>query len=78
MNKGVPLDDAGNSGRTPLHLAAQNGHLGFCRFLLKHGARVSIEDKAGFTPLELATHGGYHEIIELLGENEARIHAIER
>ncbi|MHB1458026.1 MAG: Imm53 family immunity protein [Armatimonadota bacterium] len=74
IDKGVPLDDAGNSGRTPLHLAAQNGHLGFCRFLLKHGVRVSIEDKAGFTPLELATQGGHREIIELLGANDVNIH----
>ena len=77
MNKGVPLDDAGNSGRTPLHLAVQNGHLSFCRFLLKHGARVGIEDKAGFTPLELAMQGGHHEIIELLGENEVGVNAVE-
>ena len=50
-------------GQTALHLAAQNGHVDVCEFLLEHGARVNQAGKwdvdvtkGGLTTCSKATH----------------------
>lgn len=43
------LDDY--DGRTPLHIAACEGHLKVVQYLLSHGATVYAKDRYGDTPL---------------------------
>jgi ankyrin repeat protein len=60
--------DAANSvGTTPLHLAAQGGHLDAAAVLLQE-ARVpaDIRDRAGRTPLHFAAQEGHLELALLL------------
>ena len=44
--------------RTPLHWAAQGGHAGLVRVLLRCGADPTAEDRDGRTPVMLAADGG--------------------
>ena len=41
----------GRGGRTPLHVAAENGCKDVCEALLQHGAKVDAKDEKGRTPL---------------------------
>ena len=43
-----------NSGWTPLHYAAEGGHLDVVKLLLERGADPNVKDKAGDTPLHNA------------------------
>ncbi|XP_063686395.1 L-asparaginase-like [Bolinopsis microptera] len=47
----VSVNKADYDGRTPLHLAACEGHCEAAEFLLKNGAIVHCKDRAGNTPL---------------------------
>ncbi|KAI0310272.1 hypothetical protein OF83DRAFT_888528 [Amylostereum chailletii] len=49
----------GNSGSTPLHFAAANGHTHVVHTLLRHGARPDRADKHGVTPATLARQSGW-------------------
>jgi hypothetical protein len=48
---------ADEEGRTPLHVAALNGHSSCVVLLLKKGQPVDASDKRGQTPLHLAGAG---------------------
>ena len=39
-----------NGGETPLHIAAQNGHLSIVEFLIKSGADINKSRNCGKTP----------------------------
>ena len=62
-------------GRTPLHLASQNGHKQVAFFLLQCGAYVSAQDKRRGTPLHLALVWGHAEVAHLLIERGADVSA---
>lgn len=51
-----------DSGQTPLHLAASEGHLECARILVKAGADVLVKDNMGFTPLDLARIWCHREV----------------
>ncbi|XP_048769523.2 uncharacterized protein LOC125675771 isoform X2 [Ostrea edulis] len=53
-------------GRTPLHFAAQNGHLDICRLLIQHGCHPDDQDQVRYTALHRASSQGHTEVIELL------------
>ena len=56
---------ATNNGLTPLHLAAQYGHLKICEIILKN-----VQDKMpryfGQTPITLASQNDHYEVCLLL------------
>ena len=54
------------AGNTPLHRAADLGHLIVARFLVENGADVNAKNGAGETPLHIAALHGHKAIIELL------------
>ena len=65
------LDVRGHSGRTPLHLAVQNG-LKQTTLLVEAGADVNARDDKGLTPLHCARTAG---IAELLMKSGATVDA---
>lgn len=52
--------------RTPLHLAASEGHVDLCRFLVSRGARVNRSDRWGGSPLDDAHRHRHGDVIAYL------------
>ncbi|XP_060080735.1 serine/threonine-protein kinase TNNI3K-like [Ylistrum balloti] len=62
----VDVNLAGNSGATPLHIAAKCGHAEITSALLESGAKVNVEDAVKFSPLHVACNFGQERVVELL------------
>ena len=64
-------------GCSPIHLAAQGGHIGALNFLLQRdGAEPNQHDvNTGDTPLHLAVKGNHISVLELLHRREADVNA---
>lgn len=58
-------------GRTPLHFAAEKGHVTLVRLLMAFGARSGIIDYYGLTPYELAEENNHVEVMRILKPGEA-------
>lgn len=56
----------GNLSRTPLMLAALEGHMGVVRFLVDEGADVNARDADGETALYMAAGWGHEEVVAYL------------
>jgi len=54
------------SGGTALHHAAGQGEVELVRILIAHGANRAARNRAGQTPLDLATIAGHPAVVELL------------
>jgi len=63
---GHSLEVQDYDGRTPLHLAAAEGHADTVAFLLSHGHSSSIKDRWGSTPEYDAQQGGHDDLIQVL------------
>lgn len=57
--------------RTALHLAASEGHVDICRYLVEKGAKVSPSDRWGGSPLDDAHRHRHIEVIDYLREQGA-------
>ena len=58
-----------DTGTTPLHLAAKNGHLEVVRLLIEAGVDINkARTNDGATPLHIATQKGHVEVVSLLSE----------
>lgn len=54
--QGSDLNTADYDGRSPLHVAACEGHLNVVEYLLNERANVDAIDRFGHTPLHNAEH----------------------
>ncbi|KAL2644889.1 hypothetical protein R1flu_012476 [Riccia fluitans] len=68
LDKGANVNgDDTNSGYSPLHYSARQGHVKACRLLLQHGASVDWRTSAGkATSLHRAAYAGNLEVVKLL------------
>lgn len=57
--------------RTPLHLAAGEGHANVCALLIENGAEISAKDRWGNTALSDAYDNNRVEVVELLKRHGA-------
>lgn len=60
--QGVDLNLRDGDGATPLHFAASRGHLTCVRWLLSHGAKLSL-DKYGKSPINDAAENQQVEVM---------------
>lgn len=66
LNNGAYINTRSPGGQTPLMIAAENGHLGAVKHLLKNKANPYAVDEAEQTAANLAGKGGHAEIRDLL------------
>lgn len=58
IQNGAPIDFKSSTGRTPLHISAENDNADGCIILLKEMADPLIKDNLGFTPSQLTKNKG--------------------
>uniref|UniRef100_A0A8C7ZV98 Ankyrin 1 n=1 Tax=Oryzias sinensis TaxID=183150 RepID=A0A8C7ZV98_9TELE len=66
------------SGLTPLHLVAQEGHVGIADILVKQGASVYAATRMGYTPLHVACHYGNIKMVKFLLQQQANVNSKTR
>lgn len=64
-------------GRTPLHLAATQGHPGIVETLLTHGATVHSKDAEGASPLHRAVQKGHNVVARTLLDRGAPLDGVD-
>ncbi|XP_046532189.1 ankyrin repeat domain-containing protein 6 isoform X13 [Equus quagga] len=67
INKGAKVAVT-KHGRTPLHLAANKGHLSVVQILLKAGCDLDVQDDAGDTALHVAAALNHKKVVKILLE----------
>jgi ankyrin repeat protein len=71
--KGANVNVQDVKKRTPLILAASNGHTSVVTFLVSNGADVNLKDGDGQSPLMYAAKGSFAETAAYLLENGAEV-----
>ncbi|XP_036398646.1 60 kDa lysophospholipase isoform X2 [Megalops cyprinoides] len=69
MGSNLSMEDY--DGRTPLHIAACEGHLNVVQYLLSQGATVYAKDRYGDTPLRNAVRFRHKDVVKLLRKTGA-------
>ncbi len=72
LAKGAPMTTDW-LGTSPLHLAAQYGHLETAEILLRSGCQRDARTKVEKTPLHMAAQEGHENVAELLLSNGADV-----
>ena len=62
VNAGANVNARGETGITPLHLAASRGDAAICELLIAHGADVTARMDDGVTAAQLASTRGFVEL----------------
>ena len=73
--KGADVNLAGHEKRTPLMLAASNGHQSVVEYLVGKGADVNARDKGGQTALLYASKRSFNDTAKYLIERGADVNA---
>jgi len=60
------LEAKNYNGETPLHLAAQWGHLNIVKALVRHKANIFAKDQQGSSAIHWAVRKGHQEVVEYL------------
>jgi ankyrin repeat protein len=68
--KGVKTDIQNMEGRTALHIAAANNHVGVVKLLLSHKAKLDIRDNKGWTAFLYAARNGHADVLKALKEKK--------
>lgn len=76
INRGAPFTTDW-LGTSPLHLAAQFGHLDTCTVLLRAGLSKDAKTKVDKTPVHVAAQEGHADVIDLLLRNGADVDAAD-
>jgi ankyrin repeat protein len=76
VEAGADVNLRAKNGFTPLHFAAEAGHLDIVQYLLDHGADVNAREPSGFTPLHLASLAGHAAVVQTLLEKGANPNAL--
>ncbi|RBA10304.1 hypothetical protein FPRO05_06240 [Fusarium proliferatum] len=66
------VDALGPRNRTPLHAAAQRGHLKIVELLVNYGADLTAKTSFGSTPAEVAAKSGQHSVAAFLNTTWSR------
>jgi ankyrin repeat protein len=66
QNKDTVIDATDKEGRTPLYMAAENGHVLIVGMLLNNGANPNIKTKEGVTAAEAAEQQRYRKVTKQL------------
>lgn len=70
----VQVDQGTSDQRTPLHLAASNGHLNMVKHLvIVHGASVNVVDRHNGTPMSDAVRDRHKEVTVFLRQQGAQL-----
>ena len=78
-NSNIDVNIRDGRGRTPLHIAVENGYVDVAMFLVENGAEVNIVDANGNTPLILIIHKtGNTELTSRLLEKGAGVNTQNR
>ena len=78
-NSNIDVNIRDGRGRTPLHIAVENGYVDVAMFLVENGAEVNIVDANGNTPLILIIHKtGNTELTRRLLEKGAGVNTQNR
>jgi ankyrin repeat protein len=72
LEHGADINAQSQSGRTPLHVASDNGALEVVCLLLERGADVEAKSNVGKTALQYAADMEHDEVVELLREHGAK------
>ena len=66
LSSHVSIDSTTSHGRTPLHIAVAEGHVPAIHWLVRNGASIFLEDKNGYTAMEVAVIGDREEVVKKL------------
>lgn len=70
---GESVHDTDSEGKTPLHHAAEYGHLEMAQLLVRYGARIDASDKKGRRPVMLALAGDHKAVVRYLVDEGAEM-----
>lgn len=67
IKQGALVNKANQTGKTPLFIAAQEGHIAVVKALLAQDAAVNQARQDGATPFHIAKQKGFKDIVKWLG-----------
>lgn len=60
------------NGQTPLHWAANKGHIQIVKMLVSLGAKINLKDNTGWTPIEYAEEMQRKDVVKFLKQKGAQ------